>query len=152
MKKICFAASSGGHFEQLLMLKPLMKKYDSFILTEKTPYKSNKEETKCYYLNQINRKEGLFILKFILEFFMSLRIFIKEKPDAIISTGALITVPMCVICKVFKKKVIYIESFAKIKSQTLSGKIVYKFADLFIVQWDNMLKFYPKAINGGSIY
>lgn len=39
--KICFAASSGGHFEQLLMLKPLMKKYDSFILTEKTLYKTN---------------------------------------------------------------------------------------------------------------
>ena len=34
--KICFAASTGGHFEQLMMLKPLMKKYDSFILTEKT--------------------------------------------------------------------------------------------------------------------
>lgn len=33
--KICFAASSGGHYEQLMMLKPLMNKYDSFILTEK---------------------------------------------------------------------------------------------------------------------
>jgi len=28
--KICFAASSGGHYEQLMMLKPLMEKYDSF--------------------------------------------------------------------------------------------------------------------------
>ena len=39
--KICFAASSGGHYEQLMMLKPLMNKYDSFILTEKTLYKTN---------------------------------------------------------------------------------------------------------------
>ena len=31
-KKICFAASSGGHFEQLMMLRPLMEKYDSFII------------------------------------------------------------------------------------------------------------------------
>ena len=36
--KICFAASSGGHYEQLMMLKPLMKKYDSFVITEKTDY------------------------------------------------------------------------------------------------------------------
>ena len=36
--KVCFAASSGGHLEQLLALKPLMERYDSFILTERTAY------------------------------------------------------------------------------------------------------------------
>ena len=36
--KICFAASSGGHFEQLMMLAPLMDKYESFVVTEKTNY------------------------------------------------------------------------------------------------------------------
>lgn len=41
--KICFAASSGGHFEQLMMLKPLMSRYDSFVVTEKTSYSSNVE-------------------------------------------------------------------------------------------------------------
>ena len=39
-KKLCFAASSGGHFEQLSMLKPLMEKYDSFVVTEQTDYKA----------------------------------------------------------------------------------------------------------------
>ena len=34
--KVCFAASSGGHYEQLLMLKPLMDKYESFVITEET--------------------------------------------------------------------------------------------------------------------
>ena len=36
--KICFAASSGGHYEQLMMLKPLMEEYDSFVVTEQTDY------------------------------------------------------------------------------------------------------------------
>ena len=40
IKKICFAASSGGHFEQLMMLKPLMEKYESIIVTEHTGYKA----------------------------------------------------------------------------------------------------------------
>ena len=61
--KMCFAASSGGHFEQLMMLKPLMKKYDSFILTEKTLYKANSKDTKTYYVAQVNRKEKLFLIK-----------------------------------------------------------------------------------------
>ncbi len=37
-KKVCFAASSGGHFEQLMMLKPLMQAWDAFLLTERTDY------------------------------------------------------------------------------------------------------------------
>lgn len=41
--KICFAASSGGHYEQLMMLKPLMKKYSGFVLTEKTLYNAEIE-------------------------------------------------------------------------------------------------------------
>ena len=38
------------------------------------------------------------------------------------------------------------------KTKTLSGKIVYKIADTFIVQWEDMKKLYPKAICAGWIY
>ena len=51
-KKLCFAASTGGHFEQLMMLKPLMKKYDSFVITEKTKYDVNVEGIRTYYLKR----------------------------------------------------------------------------------------------------
>ena len=46
----------------------------------------------------------------------------------------------------------FIETFANRNSKTATGKLVYKFADLFIVQWEEMLKLYPKAKLGGSIY
>ena len=59
--KIVFAASSGGHLEQLLMLKPLMEKYDSILVTEKTDYSPGKFNIKTYYMKQINRKEILFV-------------------------------------------------------------------------------------------
>lgn len=151
--KICFAASSGGHFEQLMMLAPLMDKYKSFVVTEKTNYNIEKKQDKnVYYLSQINRKEKMWILKFILNFLMSLKIFLKEKPDVVISTGVLATIPICLICKLFKRKLIYIESFAKVTSPTLSGKLLYKYADRFYVQWESMLKIYPKAIYLGGIY
>ena len=41
--KIVFAASSGGHYEQLLMLKPLMEKYESVLVTEKTDYSADRK-------------------------------------------------------------------------------------------------------------
>jgi UDP-N-acetylglucosamine:LPS N-acetylglucosamine transferase len=150
--KICFAASSGGHYEQLLMLKPLMEDYDSFVLTEKTIYKTSVNNEKMYYLMQVNRREKTFFLRMIINTVKSFGIFIKEKPDVVVCTGVLATIPMCLIAKLFGKKLIYIESFAKITSATETGKLLYKFADRFYVQWQTMLSVYPKAIFIGGIY
>ena len=151
--KICFAASTGGHFEQLMMLKPLMEKYDSFIITEKTKYSVNKNQNiKTYNMKQVNRKEITFLFNMIINFVKSLYIFIKEKPDYMITTGVLAMIPMALITKLFKKKLIYIESFAKISSPTQTGKLLYKYADRFYVQWEKMKEFYPNAIYKGGIY
>lgn len=146
--KYCLISSSGGHYEQITQLKQLIDEYDGFIVTEKTIINNQAK----YYLTQINRKEILFIPKMLLIFFESLKILISEKPDIIISTGALSTFPMCLMAKLFRKKVIFIESFAKVDTPTLTGRIVYKFADLFIIQWENLREYYPNAIYGGVIY
>lgn len=103
---------------------------------------------------QVNRKEPLFILKMFGIFIKSLIVFLNERPDVIISTGVLSAIPMLVIGHFFKKKVIYIESFAKITSPTMTGKLIYKkhIADRFYVQWESMKEFYPDAIYLGGIY
>lgn len=151
-KKLCFAASSGGHFEQILMLKPLMDKYDSFLMTEKTTYKAEVKNEKMYYLHQVNRKEWKFPFEMLGNSFRSLFIFVKERPDVVITTGVLAMIPMCLLAKLFRKKLIYIESFAKVTTPTETGKLMYKFADQFYVQWPQMKKIYPKAIYVGGIY
>lgn len=129
-----------------------MEKYDSFILTEKTKYDVNVKGIKVKKVSQINRKEKLFIFKFLSVAVKSLFIFIKERPTVIITTGVLATIPMCLIMKLFRRKLIYIESFAKVTSPTESGKLLYKYADRFYVQWESMKQFYPKAICLGGIY
>ncbi len=151
-KKLCFAASSGGHYEQLLMLKPLMDKYRSIIITEKTLYKAKADGKKMYYMRQVNRKEKLFIFAMLINAFKSLWIFIKERPDVVITTGVLAMIPICLLAKAFRKKLIYIESFAKITSPTETGKFLYKYADRFYVQWESMKEFYPEAVYLGGIY
>lgn len=150
--RICFAASSGGHFEQIVMLKPLMEKYRGCVVTEKTHYKSTVKDQKMYYLHQVNRKELTFPFWMIVNTFKSVGIFIKEQPDVVITTGVLAMIPLCFLAKLCKKKLIYIESFAKVSSPTKTGKLMYKYADQFYVQWEPMLKFYPNAIYLGGIY
>ncbi len=153
MKKICLVSSSGGHFEQLLMLKKLSENYSVFFVTEQTKY-SKRIEDKCYSLVQVNRKELLFPVRMIMILIKSIAIYLKEKPDVVISTGALATIPMMVIGHLSGKKVIYIESFAKTTSPTMTGSFVYKrhIADQFYVQWETMKKVYPDAIYKGRIY
>lgn len=63
--KICFAASSGGHYEQLMMLKPLMEEYDSFVVTEQTDYSAKAKGEKTYYMSQVNRREKDFVWKML---------------------------------------------------------------------------------------
>lgn len=150
--KICFTASSGGHLVEISQLKELTKKYDSFLVTE---YCENEEIAFCekvYFLNQVNRKELFFVPKFMKMFWRTYKILKKENPDVIISTGALMTFPFCLLGKLFRKKIVYIESFARTQNGSLTGKMVYPFADVFIVQWKKLKKVYPRAIYLGGIF
>lgn len=150
--KICFAASSGGHYEQLLMLKPLMEKYASFVVTERTLYNTAVDGQKMYYLYQVNRKEKSFVLRMMGNIFKSIGIMIKERPDVVVTTGVLAVIPLCFLIKMTGGKLIYIESFAKVTSPTETGKLVYRLADRFYVQWESLRAVYPKAIYLGGIY
>jgi UDP-N-acetylglucosamine:LPS N-acetylglucosamine transferase len=86
----------------------------------------------------------IFIYSYLI--LKSIYLFFKIKPDVIVSTGTHTAVQICYIAKLFKKKVVYIETYANITRRTLTGKIVYPISDLFIIHWEEMKKFYPKAV------
>jgi UDP-N-acetylglucosamine:LPS N-acetylglucosamine transferase len=155
-KKVLFISSTGGHLDELMQLKPMFEKYDYHIVTEKTKSNlnlKNKFPKKVSFL-VYGTKDHMITYPFKLLFncFKSLFIFIKIRPKFIISTGAHTAGPMCCLGKIFGSKIIYIETFANSKTKSATGSIVYKFADLFIVQWKDMLELYPKGVFGGWIY
>lgn len=151
LPRILFTCSSGGHLEELLQLQEIIMENESYLFTEKNQ-KKLKEFKKVYTVKQINRKEKRFGLNFLKLFFLSYKIIKEIQPSIIISTGALVTVPICIIGKMNHIKIIYIESFARIDKPSLTGKIMYKFADIFIVQWKDLLKYFPKAKFWGGIF
>lgn len=156
LKKVLFISSAGGHLSEMLELKELFKKYDYHIITEKTKstdYLKKEYPQKVNYLIYGTKDHMLtYPFKLIANCFKSLYYYFKLRPKIIITTGAHTAGPMCCIGKIFGSKIIYIESFANIHTKTITGRIIYHFADLFIVQWESMLKLYPKAIYGGWIY
>lgn len=150
--KICFAASSGGHLHELLMLRPLMEKYDSFLVTEKTAYPPPVGELNCHYLLQVNRRERWWPFLLAGNGLYSLIIMLTEKPDVVICTGVLATIPLCLLCKLMGKKLVFIESFANVKTPSLTGRFLYRFSDQFYIQWPKLKKYYPEAVYQGGVY
>ena len=148
MKKVLFISSTGGHLRELMKLEPLFEIYDYSIITEKDlSTEKLKDKYKIYYVPYSTRSK---IIKYIFKYFYvilkSIILFMIIKPDAIVSTGTHTAVPICLIGKIFNKKVVYIETYANITRKSLTGKIIYPISDLFIVQWKEMKKLYPKSI------
>lgn len=156
MKKILWISSQGGHLNELLQLESLFSQYDSHFITEKTlatTFLKEKYPSRVSYL-LYGTKHHLWNYPFILfaNCWISLYQYLKLRPDYIITTGSHTAGPMCCIAKIMGSKVIYIETFANMSSKTATGRLLYLFADLFIVQWESMLKIYPKAKLGGWIF
>ncbi|WP_270493862.1 PssD/Cps14F family polysaccharide biosynthesis glycosyltransferase [Eisenbergiella porci] len=151
-KKVCLISSSGGHLEQIRQLKDVYNQYDCFYVVSRTKATEAMKQKHYIVSDLVRKNKVVMVLRMTRMMFEQFGIFIKERPDVILTTGAAVAIPMCVIGKSFRKKVIYIESFARMNTPNKTGLLIYKFADLFIIQWEALKKYYPKAVNGGSIY
>lgn len=134
------------------MLRPLMERYDSFIVTEKTPYTAALTGTRRRYLLQVNRKEWACLPRMAVNALRSLLICLTERPDAVVCTGALATVPLCLLARGLGAKLVFIESYAKVNTPTRTGKLLYRFAHRFYIQWPELREHYPNALYVGGVY
>ena len=155
-KRVLFIASTGGHLNELLQLSPMFKELDYHLITEKTKsnmYLKDKYKNKVNYLIYGTKHHMLtYPFKLLANCFISLYLYLKIHPDYIITTGVHTAGPMCMLGRLFGSRVIFIETFANKETKTLTGKLIYKFANLFVVQWNTMLKLYPKAVCWGWIF
>ncbi|MBQ4536493.1 MAG: beta-1,4-galactosyltransferase enhancer [Lachnospiraceae bacterium] len=146
--KLCLVSSSGGHWEQLQKLQPLIDKYDGFMVTEKTQFEAKAK----YLMIQTDLKDKLMPFKMLVNGFRALRIWITEKPDFVVTTGTMVAYPFYLLAILTRKKFVFIETFGRANMPTVAGRLMEKHSDLFIVQWESQKKHYKKAIYGGCLY
>lgn len=149
LPRLCLVSSSGGHWEQLQKLEPLIKKYEGFFVTEKTHFANKKAK---YYLLQTDLKDKWMPVKMTWNVLQTIYIWLRERPDFVITTGTMVAYPFYLLSIFFKKKFIFIETFGRANMPTVAGKKMEKHAALFIVQWETQKRFYKKAIYGGCLY
>ena len=148
--KVCLVGSSGGHLDHLYKLKPFWEDKERFWATfDKQDARSQLMGEQIYPVYFPSNRS---IKALIINTHRAIKILRKERPDLIISAGAAPAVPFFYIGKLMGAKLIYIETFDRFDKMSMSGKLCYRIADVFIVQWEEMKKICPKAIYIGSLF
>ncbi len=147
--KICLVCSSGGHLVELHRLKAAWEEYDRFWVSFSgcdTDIVLKDERVVTAY-HPTNRN----LWNLIRNAGVAWRVLRRRRPDIIISTGAGIAIPFFYLAKLFGIPTVYVESFTRIHSLSLTGRIVYPIAGRFLVQWPELAERWTKAEYGGQV-
>ncbi len=141
--------SSGGHLLLLHLLDAFWRKHDCFWVTFKKEDAISLLEKERVYWAYFPTNRNIFNL--VRNFFVAVRVLFKERPDIIVSTGAGVAIPFFYLGKLLGKKLVFIEAYERIENPSLTGRLVYRITDAFILQWEEQKKSFPKGIVLGQI-
>jgi len=146
-RKIGLICSPGGHLVEILELLEAFEGHPLFFLTYGE--RATMERKNTYYIANFAR-HPLSAIAGVLKIFF---VFLKERPKILFSTGAEIAIPCFYIGKfLFRMKLIYLECSAQVVHPSRTGKWVYPITDLFLVQWESLLREYgPEAKYVGGL-
>ncbi len=149
--KVCVPTSSGGHLTHMRMLMPVLERAaDRFWVTfdkeDANTALAGERVYHCYFPTNRNVRNTL------RNTLLAIRVLRRERPDLIVSSGAAIAVPFFLVGKLMGAKTVYVEVFDRVDAPTLTGRLVGRFTDLFVVQWPEMTRVYPGSVDLGSIF
>ncbi len=153
--KVCLEFEWGGHVEQMLSILDALEGHSFFFVTSKSDNTKILERVaKVYWIKGYRAETGSrfahidvlikYCIQQIFAFATSIKIFVREWPQVIITTGGGATLPLCYLGKLFRRKIVFLESLARVYNPSGTGKLVYPIADIFLVQWEPLLKKYGK--------
>jgi UDP-N-acetylglucosamine:LPS N-acetylglucosamine transferase len=150
--KVCVGASAGGHMNQLLALLQTSKSWpdnETFYVTT-LPQLADKLETygPTYVIGECNR---LHPFRTLAVFVNAARVVLVERPDVVITTGALPMALVCIVARLLGARIVWVDSIANVEKLSMSGAMVRHFADLFVTQWPELTKKYKNVEYVGTL-
>lgn len=148
--KVALVCSSGGHLTQLHQLKPFWEKHERFWVTFRLPDSESlldgEDVVWAHYPTTRNLRNAVRNLG------LALRILPRRRPDLIVSDGAGVAFPFFLVARMLRIKTVYIEVYDRIDSPTLTGRLCRPLTSLFLVQWEEQKRFYPRAQVIGRLF
>jgi hypothetical protein len=152
---VLLVCSHGGHLTEMLRLVPAFVDRPVVMVTYRDARRFMSdlgERTDPHFAVHYTDEIGFSPWRMTRAFLMMLRIVWRERPHAVITTGAEIGLPAMAAGRLFGARTIYIESLCRVRSTSLTGRLVYPIVDDFLVQWPETVESYgPKARFEGSV-
>lgn len=136
-KKILAVSSGGGHWVELNRLVSAFDGHDAVFATVDETYRSAAGAARFYTIRDVTRWNKL---RWVQTFVKLAWILLRERPDVVISTGALPGYFSLRLAKWFGARTIWVDSIANVEELSLSGKMIGKYADLWLTQWPHLAK------------
>lgn len=141
--KVCFVSTTGGHLAQLEMLANSLRDYRSYVVTVRSSQTYGALGGLAHYeIRQVLRNPANFLVNVL----QSLRVYLEERPDAVITTGAGDALPTVFLAAILGSQVVFVESLARVNRPSMFGRMVHRWCDLVLVQWPELLRAYPRGI------
>ncbi len=144
--RILAVASAGGHWVQLMRLRPAWKGLEVIYVTTDPDVApilraearlAGEAEPRLRVIEEGNRWQKRKLVKQLLQLFV---IMLWLRPDAVITTGAAPGYFALRLGRMFGARTVWIDSIANAEELSLSGQKVGKYADLWLTQWPQLAK------------
>jgi UDP-N-acetylglucosamine:LPS N-acetylglucosamine transferase len=90
--------------------------------------------------------------RFFLNLWEAFWIIKRERPTAILSTGAGPAVPFAIIGRLFfRTRVVFVETMTRVDRPSATARIMYWIAHDFFYQWPQLGSYFPKGRCGGLL-
>lgn len=148
--RVLLVSSSGGHLVQLARLRPWWESRERAWVTFPGPDSESLltgEEVHIAYhpttRNAVNAVRNLGLAANLL---------LRYKPDLVVSTGAGVAFPFFVMARALRIRTVYLEVFDRVDLPSLTGRLCYPIADLFLLQWREQQSAYKRGQVVGSVF
>lgn len=134
-KRILAVSSGGGHWVELLRLREAFAGHDLALATVGAANRVDASNARFYSLRDVTRWNKVQWPAAILGL---LSVLLRERPDIVVSTGALPGYFALRLAKLLGARTIWVDSLANVDDLSMSGRMVGKHADLWLTQWAHL--------------
>jgi UDP-N-acetylglucosamine--N-acetylmuramyl-(pentapeptide) pyrophosphoryl-undecaprenol N-acetylglucosamine transferase len=138
------ACSRGGHFDVLLRHQEAFEGCRIVWVTQESAraLALQREGAELHVLGEWDRASARAIARIV---WRSLGLILRDRPRTVVTSGSGIVVPFCALARLSGARVLFIETAARVRGASGSGRVLSRLANHVIAQWDDMRAVYRGA-------
>ena len=134
-QRVLAVASAGGHWVQLMRLRPAFDGCDIAFVTTNAGYRADVGDARYYTVRDANRWDKIGLLRQLTKLAW---VVLRERPDVVVTTGAAPGYFAIRLARLLGARTAWVDSIANAEELSLSGQMAGRHADLWLTQWPEL--------------